>query len=611
MAESYKYNPFTGKLDLVEHQDVSDKANAADLAALSQTVTNNYNSLNNQINKKGERTHILKVNKTTPKNGGTPTITVEDVAVNPDDGWKIDNQKQHGSYIVQIDSNSNYAPYDLLYAYKGAAVLEIAVIYDGTQMLTILQQLYSLQRNIQAVDIALQREWDTTNKVWGKWHEEPTLKDNTLLKYTGEIIVDANDNFDSELWDTSDIDKIGSLNGHYYDQGSQASLIINAGKRKFYRQTITFKNNSDYNLITTQGILFWSTIAQVLMVISVNDNPLETRIKFYHRLWDYTNNKWLKFTEFQIGQDAPQEDGLITDSELNEIINPPLTFDDFEQLEWVKGRFEGDLPLNTQNSAYVVIRTNATLFDKGTGLICLKGTEEKGNIDLVAGNPLGENITPESIILYTRYIGDDGTIYYPKAGTVYKNETLHEIQTLISGSDVTISIDGSSLTDLPATDYPKYTTAKQLRFGGIMTDGFWKVQMIEVGINANPYDPATSQIAQLVPVRHKTNNKLGLWDLQSRTFYEAQASENTSEMTPEGGGEIGTIILHNDGTYDAYNIDLSQDATTNIYASFDVDTGKKSGVYSLTIQSSSNSSFNTEEDKIQLTQTGYWAYQSK
>ncbi|MBQ7210761.1 MAG: hypothetical protein IJS05_07705, partial [Paludibacteraceae bacterium] len=141
-------------------------------------------TMNTELGKKGERIHTLFI---TTESKNNSNIVVDDVVVTPDDGWKIDNQKTNGSWLVKItnksgNNSSTYYPQVLTYdSYEGTAILEVLNYSTTTQGVTttkIRQMIYSVARNIQQKNITLQREWDSENHVWGEWQEENTLKDN-------------------------------------------------------------------------------------------------------------------------------------------------------------------------------------------------------------------------------------------------------------------------------------------------------------------------------------------------------------------------------------------------------------------------------------------------
>lgn len=300
MAKNLTYDTILGRL---RKEDISQRQ-LKDIKSAIDTVAIN-------IQKKGERIHTIKIEHNT-KNGNN-TITVSDVVKNPDDGWKIDSAKENAIYIIKIDSN-NYSYEGLGMNYTDAAILEVKKVKNNSTIKSITQQLYGISRNIQKATLALQREWDVTNSVWGEWHEEETLRDDTILKYTGTIIVDSNDPSNPQLWNTSELDKVYYISGEEYKTIDSTEYPVTLlGKQKYYQQTIKFKEPNTTPYPTTIGLLFWTNYTQTLIVIQTDDgsknvlyshntDELNTIIKYYHRslrINDYnTDTKFHEFTPF-------------------------------------------------------------------------------------------------------------------------------------------------------------------------------------------------------------------------------------------------------------------------------------------------------------------------
>lgn len=302
-------------------------------AVQNKAIKSAIDSTNTEIRTKGERVHKLTIGYSGNK-GSNRKITVSDVVVSPDDGWKIDNAKSNALYIVDITSSAYTYDVGALSGYVGPAILEVIRIESNGKLQRLIQQLYDAARYTQGLTLNLQREFDTTNSVWGDWHEERTLNDDTLLRYTGVITVNAQDPENPALWDTSDIDRVYSRTERGYINFVDASsieLILAGPNDRFYLQTVKFKNSNDSTLSTTIGHLFWSNSSQILIVFSTSEGDggsFNTNIKFYHRFIHTLNTNQgggiTKFTEFQpFSSGSSQSESIqsATDEDIDNIIN--------------------------------------------------------------------------------------------------------------------------------------------------------------------------------------------------------------------------------------------------------------------------------------------------
>lgn len=300
-------------------------------AVQNKAIKSAIDSTNTEIRTKGERVHKLQISSS--GKGSSKKLTVSDVVVSPDDGWKIDRARSNALYIVDITSSAYTYDVGALSGYVGPAILEVIRIESNGTLQRLIQQLYDAARYTQGLTLNLQREFDTTNSVWGDWHEERTLNDDTLLRYTGVITVNAQDPENPALWDTSDIDRVYSRTERGYINFVDASSIelILAVDDRFYLQTVKFKNSNDSTLSTTIGHLFWSNSSQILIVFSTSEGDggsFNSNIKFYHRIiHTLANNQGItKFTEFQPFSSGSSDGQSVnitsaTDEDIDAIIN--------------------------------------------------------------------------------------------------------------------------------------------------------------------------------------------------------------------------------------------------------------------------------------------------
>ena len=311
----------------------------------------------------------------------------------------------------------------------------------------------------------------------------------------------------------------------------------------------------------------------------------------------------------------------------------PEGFDAFQQVVYVDGMYPLyplDLniprPITTGNN-HVICYLVGKLVGEGTGLVCARSTFQSindGDTDLISGNPAAEGRQ----LIYMRQL-QSGQQVYCSLNVPETSDPIRVIATGLIAWELDEFVGAKVVVDSyvqEAGEFRWFDTDKQLYLGGLYTDGYWRVMSLFLRNDSYTSDSETAlRYKELVPVVRKSDGTAGLLEVHSNMFYPAQSGTDGAPVAV-GPENIGTIFLYSGlYSYKAYNVDptITEASVTDIYVVLEeslwttgpftnMDPTKLHAQLQTFSDPDANARFTLETEtatfRIQLTKTGYWAY---